>query len=224
MKLRKLWQKRISEGKMATAPEDYWRNLGEHVIGNLTKEEMLDSRQTDTYSKIAHIVIGLGVAQVTDLGCNVGITGVILREAGYTGEYVGIDANPNALPIARQNLSGYPVPFTLVEGNLRELHFSDNSFECNILKDVLEHMEDFRAVLREALRVSAQYTLVANFIPWSEGETIVRREPAGYYHNLYSRKDVYAFIRDQGFRVVSVTSALEKDARPNEIVLLRRIS
>ena len=221
--LRKLWQKITRSDGAVAVPEDYWRNLGGQVVGNINREEMLDCRQIDTYRAIFGIVSGLSVPRVADLGCNVSIMGVILRESGYSGEYVGVDANPNALRIAQQNLSRYPAPFQLTEGNLRRLDFGDNSFECIIMKDVLEHMEDFRPILREVLRITSKHAIIANFIPWTEGETVIRREAAGYYHNLYSRKDVYAFVREQGFDIISVISVLEKDARPNEVILLRRV-
>ncbi|GEM_PF-3448343 len=222
MWLKDLLKKRRAQARAVTAPEDYWHNLGENVVGNISKDEMLVSRQIDTYKVICRIIAGLPVHYVADLGCNVSIMGVLLRESGYTGEYIGIDANPHALTIAEKNLSRYENPYKLFKGNLRKLNFPSNSFECTILKDVLEHMEDFRPVLGEALRVASMYAVVANFIPWTEGETIIRKEPTGYFHNLYARKEVYAFIREHGYDVVSVTSSLEKDARPNEIVLLRR--
>ena len=222
MWLKFFWKKRRAQTKAVTAPEDYWYNLGENVVGNISKEEMLVSRQIDTYKAICRIIAGLPVRSVADLGCNVSIMGVLLRESDYTGEYIGIDANPHALTIAKKNLSRYENSYKLLEGNLRKLDFPSSSFECIIMKDVLEHMEDFRPVLGETLRVASMYAIVANFIPWTEGETIIRKEPTGYFHNLYARKEVYAFIREHGYDVVSVTSSLEKDARPNEIVLLKR--
>jgi ubiquinone/menaquinone biosynthesis C-methylase UbiE len=223
MLLSGLWKKGNRTKGNVSVPEDYWINLGEEVVGNLSIEDMLECRQIDTYRAIGNAVMALSLHQVVDLGCNVGITGVILRESGYLGEYVGIDANPNALRIAARNLSRYPGISTLMEGNLRNLNFPGLTFQCVIIKDVLEHHEHFKTILREALRVSDRYALVANFITWSEGETIIRREPEGYYHNLYSRKEAYSFIRGQGFEIINVISALEKDARPNEIVQLKRI-
>lgn len=64
--------------------------------------------------------------------------------------------------------------------------------------------------------------MVANFIPWTEGQTIIRLEPQGYYHNMYNRQAVYSFARGLGLNVEEVLSALERDSRPNEVVVFRK--
>jgi 2-polyprenyl-3-methyl-5-hydroxy-6-metoxy-1,4-benzoquinol methylase len=162
MWMKGFWKKKCAQTKAVTAPEDYWRNLGERVVGNITLDEMINCRQSYTYRAICRIVSDLSVNHVVDLGCNVSILGVMLRENGYNGEYIGVDANPNALTIARKNLLHYPAPFQHTEGNLRKLAFPSDSFECIILKDVLEHMEDFRLVLGEALCITSKYAIIAH--------------------------------------------------------------
>ena len=85
-------------------------------------------------------------------------------------------------------------------------------------------MEDFRPLLNEAARVAAKYLMVANFIPWTEGMAFVRREPGGFYLNIYNRQEVYGFARNLGWQVEEVVATLEKDARPNEVVIFTRLS
>jgi ubiquinone/menaquinone biosynthesis C-methylase UbiE len=203
-------------------PEEYWQLRGEDVVGNQTRAEMLSNRQIETYRAICALVKQIGADEIADLGCNVGVLGVLLRESGYRGTYVGVDANANALRLAERNLGAYEDGFRLVESNLRAMDCPEERYPVTVLKDVLEHMEDFQPILGEALRVTSGYALVANFIPWTEGEPIVSRTSEGYYHNLYSRSQVYAFAASKGFEVASVTSAMERDARPNEIVSMRR--
>ncbi len=219
----KSWRKRAKQTLPVLKPEDYWINRGDDVIGNLTKDDMLNkNRQIDTDRAIYDLVLKLSIRQVVDLGCNVSVLGVLLREEGFNGEYIGIDSNPNALSVAETNLSSYNGLYKFYEANLRHLEFPSQAFEMVILKDVLEHLEGFQQVLLETLRISRRYVIIANFIPWTEGDTIIKRHPAGYFLNLYSRREVYRCIKDAGFDVVSVTSALEADGRPNEVVLLQR--
>jgi ubiquinone/menaquinone biosynthesis C-methylase UbiE len=218
----KSWKRVVRSTISAIKPEEYWINLGSSVVGNMTREQMLVNRQIDTYRAICRLIAETSTRRVADLGCNVSVLGVLLREDNYRGEYIGVDSNSNALTIARNNLGRYRFPYEHVQANLRQLDFADRAFETVVLKDVLEHMEDFRPVLGEALRVAGRYALVANFIPWTEGDTIIRREPAGYYHNLYARRETYQFIAQAGFDVLSVTSTMEKESRPNEVVFLAR--
>jgi ubiquinone/menaquinone biosynthesis C-methylase UbiE len=217
-KIRKISEKAIS----ILSPEEYWVNRGENVIGNQTKEQMLANRQIDTYKVICGLIFELSPQKVVDCGCNVGILGVLLRDQGFNKEYVGIDFNPNALKVAEKNMASYGGSSIFYQANLRHMDFQDQAFELVVLKDILEHMEDFRPVLSDVLRVSNKYAIISNFIPWAEGSSVIRKEPAGFFHNFYSRREVYQLIQDAGFDVLSVTSTLEQDARPNEVVLLQR--
>jgi ubiquinone/menaquinone biosynthesis C-methylase UbiE len=218
----KSWKRAVKSTISIIRPEEYWINLGSNVVGNMTREQMLINRQIDTYKALCKLIADITTKQVADLGCNVSMLGVLLREAGYQGEYIGVDSNPNALKIAQNNLGRYKFPYKCVKANLRQLDFKDSIFETVVLKDVLEHMEDFRPILSETMRVAGRYALIANFIPWTEGDTIICQQPDGYYHNLYARKEIYHFIAQAGFDVVSVTSAMEKDSRPNEVVFLSK--
>jgi ubiquinone/menaquinone biosynthesis C-methylase UbiE len=218
----KSWKRVVKRTISIIKPEEYWINLGSNVVGNMTREQMLINRQIYTYKVICKLIADISTKQVADLGCNVSTLGVLLREDGYQGEYIGVDSNPNSLKIAPKNLERYQFPYKYVQANLRQLDFADRAFDTVVLKDVLEHMEDFRPFLGETLRVAGRYALIANFIPWTEGETIICQQPDGYYHNLYARREIYNFIAQAGFDVVSVKSAMEKDSRPNEVVFLSR--
>jgi SAM-dependent methyltransferase len=201
-------------------PEEYWIKRGAEVIGRATTDALLNSRQADTYLAIADAV--RGYPRILDLGCNVAALGRIAYATGYDGSYTGVDSNPYAISEADRELQALGRACDVRTGNIRDLPFPDLSFSCVVMKDVLEHMEGFEALLAEACRVTDEMLVVANFIPWTEGDPIIRREPDGFFHNLYRRADVYASARTHGFGVHRVISALETDARANEIVLFRR--
>ncbi len=104
--------------------------------------------------------------RILDLGCNVAALGRIIYATGYDGTYTGVDSNPYAVSEAQQELQALGHVCEIRIGNIRDLPFSDRSFPCVVMKDVLEHMEGFEGLLTEACRVADETLVVANFIPW----------------------------------------------------------
>ncbi|MBV8864698.1 MAG: class I SAM-dependent methyltransferase [Acidobacteriaceae bacterium] len=49
---------------------------------------------------------------------------------------------------------------TNVQGDVRRLQFLDNSFECVVCTEVLEHVPDFEAAAKEIARVAKSYVLI----------------------------------------------------------------
>ena len=202
-----------------TKPETYWVLRRGNVVGRASLGQLGQGRQADTYRAVFDAIQDRGVMHVVDLGCNISALGQLLFDWGYAGKYTGFDNNLYALKEGRRALQALGRNYELGQANIRALPFAGNSFECVVMKDVLEHMEDFKPLLGEALRVSSRYAIIANFIPWTEGDSIIRRQPGGFYLNMYSRSEVYGFARARGWQVSQVISALEKDSRPNEVVI-----
>src|SRR5262245_61971007 len=82
--------------------------------------------------------------RLLDLGCGTG--GVLPHLAPY-GEAIGLDPAPEAAKYCRQR----EVP--MVVGSGLELPFADGSFDAVLALDVIEHVADDVALLREARRV-----------------------------------------------------------------------
>ena len=49
---------------------------------------------------------------------------------------------------------------TTVQGDVQRLDFPDNSFECVVCTEVLEHVPDFAAAAKEIARVASSYVLI----------------------------------------------------------------
>jgi SAM-dependent methyltransferase len=201
------------------APENYWIERPD-VMGATSTEEILSGRQSDTYLAVANAVKEFGA--VLDLGCNVAAVGRVLYSQGWAGRYCGVDSNPKAVDFARRELGSAPGQSDVRVENIRNLPFGDRDFPVVVMKDVLEHMEAYEPFLAEAMRIADRSVVIANFIPWTEGESVIRREKPGYFHNMYSRRQVYATARSNGFEIAGVVGTLEQDARPNEIVVFKR--
>ncbi len=87
--------------------------------------------------------------RVLDAGCGTAYGSAMLAEAG--AEHVtGIDRAASVLETARPSL---PPNVDLVVGDLRELPFPDRSFDLVVCFEVVEHLEEPDAALRELSRV-----------------------------------------------------------------------
>lgn len=86
-------------------------------------------------------------ARMLDAGCG---TGRNLQEFARLGTATGIDPSPEAIDFCRQRgIEG------VSRGTIEHLAFPDDSFDLLIATDVLEHLPDDRAALRELRRVAA---------------------------------------------------------------------
>ena len=84
-----------------------------------------------------------------DVGCGVGGTLRALQEAGYA-RILGLDVSPYVLRKARSVVDGAPL---LAVASAEELPVSDGALRAVASLDVLEHLPDDVAALREYLRV-----------------------------------------------------------------------
>lgn len=98
--------------------------------------------------------------RILDVGCG---TGGVLAHLGGLGRACGIDPSPEAAGYCRER--GLPV--ALASG--MELPFGDRAFDAVLALDVIEHVEDDVALLREARRVlrpGGVAVLTVPALPW----------------------------------------------------------
>ncbi len=91
--------------------------------------------------------------RVVDVGCGLGWYGKQLRAAGY--DWHGVEMKP--ADCAAMSADG--LPHTQIDGN--GLPFSDNAFEAALCIEVLEHISEPRAFLKEIRRVAHQRLIVS---------------------------------------------------------------
>ena len=128
-------------------------------------------------------------ARLLDIGCG---TGWI---ADHFVDYTGVDGSPDAVAAATErnrNVSLHDVD--------RPLPFDDASFDGVVLKDLLEHVADPVAVVREALRVLRPSGRVFASSPDAQRwvwDDYTHRRP-------FTRKSFRLLFADQGFAVEQV--------------------
>jgi ubiquinone/menaquinone biosynthesis C-methylase UbiE len=93
--------------------------------------------------------------RVLDIGCGGGVDTFIAGFAlGLAGQAVGIDATPEMIDRARQNLHDVPLAnVTFVAASAEELPFTNQSFNVLISNGVFNLIPDKVRALTEALRV-----------------------------------------------------------------------
>jgi ubiquinone/menaquinone biosynthesis C-methylase UbiE len=87
-----------------------------------------------------------------DVGCGVGATLRALRSAGYD-KVLGLDVSPYVLSRARDVVGGQPL---LAVADAEGIPVADGALRCVASLDVLEHLADDVAALREYARVVAR--------------------------------------------------------------------
>jgi SAM-dependent methyltransferase len=136
-------------------------------------------------------------ARILDAGCGSGRT---LEELLDYGTVAGLELNPDAAEVARGRGCG-----EVQVGRLEELPWSSDSFDLITCLDVIEHVPDDRAALRELRRVSKPGGWLLATVPayqalWSYHDV------ANHHYRRYQRATLRAAVTDAGWRVARMTS------------------
>lgn len=129
--------------------------------------------------------------KIVDLGCGCGL---MLTELEKYGTVTGVDASEEAIEYCKTLFSG-----ELIQGDLSELGM-ENTFDCAILLDVLEHVEDEKLIL-ENIRNSLHnrglliLTVPADMRLWSQHD-----ENCMHYRR-YERKELIDILRKCNYKV-----------------------
>lgn len=196
-------------------PEQYWIDRGEDVIGADVLRDGVNARQAATYQVIAEWIVGQGIREVFDVGCNVAALDLFLRETGYKGSYHGVDTNEYA--VRRVNQLGVRAGVM----SLRHLLYDDASWETVVVKDVIEHLEGPH-LLAEAFRVATKYVIVATYIPWDLHGRWIERHLDGYFTNRYNVGEVLALTESWGYELLETLDLVETNGSPNAIYVFER--
>jgi SAM-dependent methyltransferase len=130
--------------------------------------------------------------RILDVGCG---TGTMLRYLGRFGEAEGIDTDAEAVRFCRMRGVGR---VRRVEGP--PLPFPDGAFDVITALDVIEHIEDDRAMLRELYRITRPGGLLLFSVPayrflWGPQDEISNHK------RRYVRRQIGARVTAAGYRI-----------------------
>jgi len=111
------------------------------------------------------------INKVADIGCGEGfvLNQLALNHIGT--EYIGLDNSREALKAAKKIHSN----FKYMKGNIYKLPFKAGKFDLVICGEVLEHLVDPEAALRELNRISRKYVLISVPLePWFQLMNFIR--------------------------------------------------
>lgn len=136
-------------------------------------------------------------ARLLDVGCGSGRT---LDELAVYGLPSGVDLSDRAVRTARER--GH---LDVLRAPAEDLPFAEGAFDVVTCLDVLEHIDDDRAALRELLRVTRPGGRLVVTVPaypalWS------RHDEQNLHRRRYTRASLRAAARDAGWHLERETS------------------
>ena len=137
-------------------------------------------------------------ARILDAGCG---SGRNMVELARRGTVTGLELATASLQAARARGAGDVVPGSLDE----PLPLGDAAFDLAVALDVLEHVEDDRAALRELARVLAPGGLLVVTVPqyaWLWGE----HDVLSHHHRRYTRPELLGRAAAAGLHPERVTA------------------
>lgn len=96
-------------------------------------------------------------ARILDIGCGIGT--YVRRFRAYSDEVYGVDVEPERVAEASETLPNIQV------ARGEELPFPDGFFDLVFSNEVIEHVDDDRATIREAVRVTQPGGSIVIFAP-----------------------------------------------------------
>lgn len=109
------------------------------------------------FKKIKSALLEIQFNSVLEVGCGLGESSLRIKKmipdkhfevSEYDLDYVSILKNSN-------------FPLKVTNETVYNLERSNNSIDCVILLEVLEHLDDYHAALNELFRVSSKYVLIS---------------------------------------------------------------
>jgi SAM-dependent methyltransferase len=145
------------------------------------------------------VIAGLGLpepARVLDAGCG---SGRNMVELARHGSVTGVELSDTSVALARERDVG-----EVVAGSVLEMPFAENSFDLAVSLDVIEHLDDDLAALREFRRTVAPGGALLVTVPayqwlWSGHDEI------NHHHRRYTRRSLQRVAEQAGWNQLRTT-------------------
>jgi len=186
-------------GRMHELETHYWWFVGRRAI---IRQQLQEVHSADLAGKPLELL---------DIGCGTGANLPMLAEvAGPDGFVTALDYSPLALQFAAHELGKQGEEnrsITLLRGDATHLPFADNQFDVVTMLDVLEHVEDDLAAVREIHRVLKPGGAFVLSVPayqslWSA------HDEALHHFRRYEYSGLQNVLREGGMQVWRISFAM----------------
>ena len=133
-------------------------------------------------------------ARVLDLGTSTGTNLRMLRDSGFSN-VAGLDLSEEALRFCREKYRG-----NVIRGDVTRLPFSHDWADLVLATDVIEHVDDDRAAIREIARVLKPGGVVLIAVP-AFGLLWGLQDEVAQHKRRYRKREVEAMLFDAGLIV-----------------------
>jgi SAM-dependent methyltransferase len=135
-------------------------------------------------------------ARILDAGCG---SGRNMVELASLGTVTGVELSPTSAQLARARGAG-----EVIECSMLDMPFGEGSFHLSLSLDVIEHLSDDVAALRELRRVTIEGGALLVTVPayqwlWSGHDEI------NHHHRRYNRRSLLAAADRAGWRCERTT-------------------
>src|ERR1700677_2804003 len=135
-------------------------------------------------------------ARILDAGCG---SGRNMLELARHGTVTGVELSPTSVTLARERAVG-----EVIEGSVLDMPFDSASFDLAVSLDVIEHLQDDLAALRELRRVIAPGGSLLITVPayqwlWSGHDEI------NHHHRRYTRRSLQHVAEQAGWKQARTT-------------------
>ncbi len=155
----------------------WWHRAKRQLVNYLLKENLANKKQ-----------------KILDVGCG---TGKNLETFSKFGEVIGIDNSIDAINFCKKR------GFKAIKGDIEKMPFKSNFFDAVTALDVLEHVDDVKA-LKEIKRVLNQDGILIITVPafswlWSKWDEVL------FHKRRYSAKSLKKVLTQNGFKVSKIS-------------------
>ncbi|MEF2965736.1 class I SAM-dependent methyltransferase [Paenibacillus sp. M1] len=155
----------------------------------------------------------LNVQNMLEVGCGPGVDYAGAMNTNPNIDYTGLDITPQMIDYCRRN---YPEG-RFLQGDIHRLPFADNAFQFVYCKDVLNHLDDWKAGFSELYRVSQRFVLV-NFFSGLGANSFNQKELRdGYMINFFDWNEVMSEI--YSYNPLAIT-CYPRDSYQEEVSIL----
>jgi ubiquinone/menaquinone biosynthesis C-methylase UbiE len=150
---------------------------------------------------------------ILDIGCCTGDYIMAWREAGYKGEYLGLDVTPNFIESSRKRLPNEKFEVA----NLYE-YKSDKKYDMVVCQNVLMHLPDVKSAMEKIFSFTDNYVFLSFYGTKGETKNTHDKDFLNYHYNISDiTKHIpngFSLVRDcffdNGYQSIAITQLLIK--------------